>query len=52
MIEDKTKVVFDEIEQSLITNAVGEVEKKAVKERILEAKIFRADKLAKTLSKS
>lgn len=52
MIEDKTKIVFDEIEQSLITNAVGEVEKKAVKERILEAKIFRADKLAKALSKS
>lgn len=51
MIEDKTKIKFDDIEQSLIDNTPLGQERDDIKERILAAKLKRAGKIAKTLSK-
>ncbi|TNV72894.1 hypothetical protein FGO68_gene8728 [Halteria grandinella] len=51
MIEDKTKIKMDDIEQSLIDNTPPGQEKIAIKDRIIETKLKRAGKIAKALSK-
>lgn len=50
MIEDNKKIVYDEIEQSIIDSLFGE-EKKILVERFVQAKLKRAAKIAKALSK-
>jgi len=50
MIEDNKKINFDEIEKKLIDDSVGE-EKEKIKERLIQAKLVRAGKIAKALSK-
>ena len=52
MIEDPSKVAYDDIEQSLFSNPPPGEERAALKERVLQAKLSRAGKLAKALTKS
>lgn len=51
LIEDNAKVTYDEIENRLIQDTPEGEERKKIKERLLQAKLTRAGKIAKALSK-
>jgi len=50
LIEDNKKIAFDEIEKKLIDDTMGD-EKEKIKERLVQAKLTRAGKIAKALTK-
>ena len=52
LIEDNKKIIFDEIENRLIEDTPSGEERDKIKERLIQAKLSRAGKLAKTLSKN
>lgn len=51
LIEDNKKATYDEIENRLIEDTPEGEERLKIKERLLQAKLSRAAKIAKTLSK-
>ena len=51
LIEDNKKATFDEIENKLVEDTPEGEEKIKIKERLLQAKLSRAAKIAKALSK-
>lgn len=50
MIEDNKKITYDDLEKTLIDESRSE-ERQAIKERIDQAKLKRAGKIAAALSK-
>jgi hypothetical protein len=50
LIEDNKKIAFDEIEKKLIDDTMGD-EKEKIRERLVQAKLTRAGKIAKALTK-
>jgi hypothetical protein len=51
LIEDNKKATYDEIENRLIEDTPEGEERTKIKERLLQAKLSRAGKIAKALSK-
>jgi len=51
LIEDNNKATYDEIESKLIEDTVAGQERDQIRERLLQAKLARAGKIAKALSK-
>jgi hypothetical protein len=49
-MKDNKKIAFDEIEKKLIDDTMGD-EKEKIKERLVQAKLTRAGKIAKALTK-
>ena len=51
LIEDNKKINYDEIETRLIEDTPAGEEREKIRERLLQAKLSRAGKIAKALSK-
>ncbi len=51
MIEDNSKVEFDDLEKACIENEDSSEKRQQMREKILQAKLKRASKIAEQLSK-